>query len=338
MTYRIRKLFSFGVIGAAALLVMSSAVFAQTGGIPSETPVPIGPKDMRFQERYRFGYQDRVEIEVYRHEELSIKADIGEDGTISMPRIKGPIVAVCKTERELANEITAKLSKELRDPFVTVRASEQKSQSFAVIGAVGKPGAFFLSRRIKLLELLAMAGGPSKEAGARILVARTGSFSVCQNDLSGIEKMADTSDPSQTLITFDRDTVLKGKDNIWMQPGDIVSVLEAEVVYVVGNVVRPSAVPMKKQITLSEAIAAAEGVKPSTKKDKIRILRKKPDGLEREVIMVDLGAIEKMQQGDPVLQADDIVAVNEDGVKTTMNAIVRALIGGASTLPYVLRF
>ena len=55
----------------------------------------------------------------------------------------------------------------LKNPEVNVLVSEQRSQSFAVIGAVNKPANYIINRKVRLLELLAVAGGPSKEAGSR---------------------------------------------------------------------------------------------------------------------------------------------------------------------------
>ncbi|WP_167853698.1 hypothetical protein, partial [Escherichia coli] len=65
---------------------------------------------------------------------------VAPDGTIRLSRLpEYPITVVCKTEQELAKEITALLKQHVYvNPFVSVRAVEQRSQSFAVIGAVVK--------------------------------------------------------------------------------------------------------------------------------------------------------------------------------------------------------
>jgi protein involved in polysaccharide export with SLBB domain len=132
--------------------------------------------------------------------------------------------------------------------------------------------------------------------------------------------------------------VLEGKKSLWMQPGDIVSVMEADVVYVVGNVVEPRPVELKKEISLTQAIAAARGMKPNTKKSAVRILRKKADSIEREVIVCDLGEIEKGKATDPILKPDDIVAVSDDPVKIVMKSVISALTNSIGLLPYYLRF
>lgn len=286
------------------------------------------------KERYRIGFQDTVEVQVFRHPELSQVVNVNPDGTISMPRIDKPIQAVCKTERELADAIAA-LYKEnyLRNPFVNVRAVEQKSQSFAVIGAVEKPGSFYVNRRIRLLELLAFAGGPNEEAGTHLIVARTGSNSVCRSDDGSLAN----EDADIEVINYKLKDVKEAKVNLWMKPGDIVSVLDADIVYVVGNVNKAKTIQLKSPITLRQAIADAEGLKPAAKKSNIRIIRQKENGQEPEELVFNLKEIEEGKAKDPILQPNDIVAVSEDKTKSILNAIGKSLTQGLpSTVPFLI--
>lgn len=299
----------------------------------NDSSVAVLTDDKTTNERYRIGYQDTLQITVFRHPELSRPVSVNPNGTIFLPRLENAIVAVCKTEQELADEITAAYKKDyLKDPFVDVRAVEQKSQAFGVIGAVEKPGYFFISKKIHLLEMLAFAGGPNKEAGTRMLVARTGSSSFCQNDIP----VADENEKDIQLFDFKIRDVQEAKVNFWMQPGDIVSVLEADYIYVVGNVNKPGRIPLKNPISLTQAIATAEGFKPATKKDYIRVLRQKPGSTEREELIYNLKDIEKLKTPDPILQVNDIVAVSEDKTKTVINGIVKSLTNGFGNLPLLL--
>lgn len=285
-------------------------------------------------ERYRIGYQDTLQITIFRHPELSRPVSVNPNGTINLPRIDTPIVAVCKTEQELADEIAAAYKKDyLKDPFVDVRAVEQKSQAFGVIGAVEKPGYYFINKKIHLLEMLAFAGGPNKEAGTRLLVARTGSSSFCKNDVP----IKDEQEREIQLFDFKILDVQEAKVNFWMQPGDIVSVLEADYVYVVGNVNSPGRIALKQPISLTQAIATAEGFKPASKKDLIRVIRQKPGSNEREELVYNLKEIESLKTPDPILQVNDIVAVSEDRTKSIINGIVKSLTTGFGNLPLIVR-
>src|ERR671920_2005076 len=99
--------------------------------------------------------------------------------------------------------------------------------------------------------------------------------------------------------------VLEGKENLWMQPGDIVSVLDFDMIYVYGNVNKQGSVKLKQPLTLRQAIIEAEGFKPASKKDKIRILRQKPDGSDWDTLTFDLKDIDSGKVTDPFLMAND---------------------------------
>lgn len=278
-------------------------------------------------DRYRIGFQDTLEIQVFRHPELSLRVSVNPNGTIFLPRADGPITAVCKTERELADEIAEVYRKFLKDPFVNVVVADQKSQSFGVIGAVDKPGTFYINRQVQLLELISLAGGPSKEAGNRIIVARTGSSSAC--------KESATNEPLR-FLTFRMRDVQEGRQSLWMRPGDVVSVLDADLVFVLGNVKKQGEVKMKEPITLRQAIASAEGFSPAAKRDRIRILRQKGDSGEWEESVFNLKEIDSGRVKDPILVPNDIVAISEDRAASIILSLSRSISSGLFNLPIVL--
>jgi polysaccharide export outer membrane protein len=281
-------------------------------------------------DKYRIGFQDTLEISVFRHPELSLVANVGPDGTILMPRIDQPIVASCKTERELKTYIETLYKSYLRNPFVNVRVSEQRSQSFAVIGAVQKANLFYLNRRTRLLELLALAGGHDVERNPAIIkIARIGNSSGCQNDDNNSNE-----DEKVEFITYKLRDVLEGKQNPWMQPGDIVSVLEAEEAYVVGQVIKPTKILLKEPKTLTQAIAEAGGFEQNAKTDKVVIQRQESGSGAKTELVYSLKDINTKKIPDPVLQANDIVQVSTDKVKSVRNGLLKALGGGVGNIFY----
>lgn len=307
---------------------------SQTAGMtsPSQNPGAQAPNDANSpDERYRIGYQDTLDVQVFRHSELNKRVSVDTNGTIMLFRLDAPIIAVCKTEAELAADIAKAYEKDyLRNPEVNVIAVEQKSQSVSVIGAVEKPGSFFLNRRVHLLELLAFAGGPkSGEAGTRLLVARTGSKSNCQQDAS-----TSKDNDNIELMNFKISDVQTGRETLWMLPGDVVSVLPADVVYMYGNVNKQGSVKIKEPLTLTQAIALAEGLKGSTQKDRVRVLRQKPGSPDRDEMVYDLTLIDRGKAKDPILEPNDIVAISEDKTKSIINSIARSLTGGLPSIFY----
>ena len=322
----------------AILLASSGLISAQAPDAPTtaknsvaasnvSSPVGGGQRD----DKYRIGYRDKLNVQVFRHPELTQTVSVNPNGAIKLFRLREPIVAVCKTEEQLALDIAEAYQKDyLKNPEVTVAATEQMSQAVSVIGAVEKPGPFNLSRKVHLLELLSFAGGPSKEAGSRVLVFRSGSGGDCA------DSTATDKEDQVGLYGFKIRDLQEGKQSFMMHPGDIVSVLEADIVFVYGNVSEQGQVIMKQPMTLTQAIASAKGLRPATRKDKVRIIRQKPGSLEPEVIVVDLTAIDKQKAEDPFLQPNDIVALSEDRTKSILNNVVKSFTQGIPTLvrPY----
>jgi polysaccharide biosynthesis/export protein len=283
--------------------------------------------------RYRIGVGDELDIQVFKHPEYSKVVRVNERGIIALPRIMEPIQAACKTESELSDEIVNYYKRILRQPYVSVFIKEYKSQPVAVIGAVEKPGQLFINRRMRLLQAVALAGGPNKEAGTKVLVARLGEVNVC--DAQSLE--TDEGELNELLFSYNLRKTIEGDEssNPWLKPGDIVSIMEADRAYVVGNVKKPSAILLKEKKTLTQAIAEAEGLLPATKKKKINLIRLDASGT-KTTQEVNLEAITARKEQDPVLQPNDIIEVPLDGAKETRNNIIKALTNGLSTLTYIL--
>ncbi|HKP67648.1 MAG TPA: polysaccharide biosynthesis/export family protein [Pyrinomonadaceae bacterium] len=302
-----------------------------TSGQVSDPTSPTTVAQVGKEDRYRIGFQDVLEIQVYRHGDLNQRVSVNSNGTISLFRLKDPVVAACKTEAELADTIEQAYQKDyLKNPEVNVVAIEQRSRAFGVMGAVEKPGQYMISRRVRLLELLAQAGGPNKEAGTRVIVARTGSTSNCTlNEGPGEAPLDDKSYAAYSLKD-----ILEGRENVVMRPGDIVSVLKADIVYVYGNVNEQGLVEMRGPLTLTQAIASAKGTKPATDKSKVRVLRLVPGKAERDEFIYDLKAIESRKANDPFLEPNDVVALSVDKTKDIMNSVGRSLTNGIPSIFY----
>jgi polysaccharide export outer membrane protein len=307
----------------ALVSISTLSAFGQT---TDPAPTAQGGRD----ERYRIGFEDRLDVTVFRHPELSGRVAVNPNGTINLFRLTEPIIAICKTEREVADAIAAAYKKDyLRDPQVTVLAAEQRSRAFNVIGAVEKPGKYMIGRRVRLLELLSEAGGPSKEAGTRVLVARLGSTSTCR---MGEDSASNPEDLE--LLDFKLKDILEAKENLVMRPGDVVSVMDADVVYVYGNVNKQGQVQIKEPLTLTQALASAEGLKSASDRGKVKVLRQKPGSTDRDEFVYNLDDITKRKVPDPFLEPNDVVAVNTDKTKEIFQSIGRSLTNGIPSLFY----
>jgi len=270
-------------------------------------------------DRYRIGAGDVLDVRIYNRPQLSRDAvRVEGNGMIRMPLIETEIQAACLTEGELAKEIATRYTKYYRNLQVDVFIKEFHSRQIAIIGAVNDQGRFELQRRIRLLELLTYAKGPSAKAGQTINVVHSSAPSLCKKDDDEIGAFA--SYRLSDTLTGD------SKANPYLEAGDIVTLPEADQVYVVGNVFMPITIPLKEPITVSRAIAMAGGTRQDTKKDKIRIVRQEPGAQTKKEMLVDLSAIERRQAEDIQLLPNDIVDVPTSAGRS----LLRGLIGGGT--------
>lgn len=300
--------------------------------VATDTPLPPQADGL-----YRIGPGDVLAVQVFDYPQLSREAvRVDGHGFIEMPLIDGDIQAACQTENELAKELATRYLKYQRNPHVDIFVKEYNSQPVAVIGAVGKPGRFQLQRRIRLLELISFAGGPSDKAGRRIQIAHTGVGAMC-ND-AGIVAPSNDVIPDFEIYNL-YDTLLGAtKSNPFVRPGDIITIPEAEQAFVVGNVFKPSIIPLKETITVSQAVAMAGGLLPDTKTDRIRIIRKGTGEGNQSEILVNLKAVSQHRAEDVMLQSGDIVDVPISGGKKLLRNIISTLVPVIGNLPiYVLR-
>jgi polysaccharide biosynthesis/export protein len=278
--------------------------------------------------RYRIGPADVLDIRIYNRPHLSRDAvRVEGNGMIRMPLIDTEIKAACQTEGELAKEISTRYARYYKNLQVDVFIKGYHSRQVAIIGAVNDQSRFELQRRVRLLELLTYAKGTSPRAGQTINIVHSTVSSQC--------KETDESDASSAFSSYKLSDVLQGdpKSNPYLEAGDIVTVPEADQVYIVGNVFMPLTIPLREPITLTRAIAMAGGLKQDTRKDKIRILRQEVGTTIRKEITVDLSAIEKKRSDDLALLPNDIVDVPTSAGKSFLRSLIQGVVPGVGQLP-----
>lgn len=308
-------------LAATALMTTAKAQPAVSTLQVAKASVTTNTEDTR----YRIGPGDVLTIIVAKAPELSMEAvRVDQRGMIRIPMIDEGVPAACRTESELGAEIKTLYMEYKTNPSVEVFVKEFQSQPVSVIGAVDKPGQFRLQRQVRLLELISFAGGQTDKAGRVINVIHAGGPNICAKDATG--NGANTA--AQGLQVFELNNTLKGVEgsNPFVQPGDVVSLPEADQVFVVGYVYQPKAIPLKdKPITVSRAIAIAGGPQREASTSKVRIIRQAADGGSKEEIPVDLKAILKLKSPDITLLPNDIVEVGASTSKMLMNMLTGSL-------------
>ena len=314
---------------ALTLVALTSAATAQPAGAKPEAMQKPTPNALtQPDERYRIGPGDVLDIRIFNRPLLSRDAvRVEGSGIIRMPLIEGEIQAACKTEGELAKEIASRYLKYYRNPQVDVFIKEYHAREVALIGAVNEQGRYQMQRRIRLLELLTFAKGPTDKAGQTINIVRAGGPELCV-------RADDPTANNGAFISLRLNDTLRGEDkaNPYVQAGDIVTIPEADQVYVVGNVFSPKAVPLKEPITVSRAIAIAGGTLRDSRTDRVRIVRQQTGSGQTE-IFVNLTAIAHKRAEDVILQPNDIVEVQESTGKSLIRSLLGAVAPSVSQFP-----
>jgi polysaccharide export outer membrane protein len=124
--------------------------------------------------QYVIGPLDKLGVTVFGERDLSTdQAQVDATGNLSLPLV-GALVADGKTPRALEAEIRQRLARYVVDPQVSVMVLSSVSQRVVVEGDVNEAGVYQIQGRSTLLEVLALAKGPSNVSDERrVAVFRT---------------------------------------------------------------------------------------------------------------------------------------------------------------------
>ena len=282
---------------------------------------------------YTIGPGDQLTIKVLGEKDFDAVAVVDENGNIELPFFNQPVPAMCKTERELRGDVTTILGKYLRSPQVSLSVTERKSRPPVIVsGEVKSQQPVMLTRKTRLWELITFSGGTTEDAGGMIEVFRT-QPPICAepDDLAAWKAEAESNKELGIPARLYSITALQqGKDdsNPIIYPGDVISVQKGKPVYLVGEVKSPQNLMIKEGgLQLFQAINMVGGANSSAKTKDIKIYRRKPDSVDREIISVNYDEIKKQGKGDVALQPYDIVEVGKakDGIgKILLNTLTGA--------------
>jgi polysaccharide export outer membrane protein len=238
----------------------------------------------------KLGRGDLIELNVYNVPELTTKARVSNTGDVYLPLVD--YVHLADLTQEEAQGLIEKRLEDggfVRNPHVTIFVDEANSQGVTVLGEVAKPGIYADPSDRKLYEVISLAGGFTGNAARKIAVIRRGQADVIHIDLP--RNLADDV-----------------SGNIDVLPGDTITVPKAPIIYVVGDVGRPSGLLVDNgQLTVLQALALAGGTNRTAKMGGARIIRKGPTGMTET--RLKLKQMLEAKTPDVTLQADDILFV-----------------------------
>jgi polysaccharide export outer membrane protein len=205
------------------------------------------------------------------------------------------------------------------DPQVSIFEREYATQGISVLGEVQKPGIYPMPGARSLFDALSAAGGTTEKAGNQVTITH-------RNHPEA---------PETVPLSYAANA--SAHSNVQLSPGDTVLVSKAGIVYVVGDVHKPSGIVMQNShLTALQAIAMAEGTNPTAALNSSKLIRKTDDG--RKEIPLPLKKILSAKEPDCNLQPDDIVFVPSSAAKSAtrrgLEAVIQAATGVAIYRPY----
>jgi polysaccharide export outer membrane protein len=145
-------------------------------------------------------------------------------------------------------------------------------------------------------------------------------------------------------ITVNLSRILETGDtssNVVLQPGDVVTVPHAGIVYALGAVSRPGGFVVSNdrgQLTTLKLLALAGGLERTAKSDHAVIVRHDSNGQQHEV-EVDLKKVMKFEAEDIRLQPSDILYIPKSATKQALikTAELSVAIGTAIAIYRIVR-
>lgn len=235
------------------------------------------------QRDYVLGAGDVIRVSVYQNADLTLETRVAESGSISFPllgQIRLGGLTVPKAEKVIADGL--RNGNFVRQPQVSILVTQVRGNQASVLGMVNRPGRFPIEQTgMRLSELLATAGG----------IAQGGSDLVT---LIGIRD----GRPLRVVIDLPNLFTASAKTN---DPviinGDTVYVDRMPMVYIYGEVQRPGAMRLERDMTVIQALATGGGLTQRGTEKGLRVHRRNADG---KVEILQPGMNDAMKDGDVI--------------------------------------
>jgi polysaccharide export outer membrane protein len=309
------------VFACIAMMLSVRPLAAQTTQPPAQQAAPAVQQAATPQgkESLLIGPGDLIQVDVLDTPEMEQQVRVTDGGNAPLAYI-GDVQVAGKTPAAAADAIRLLLIQKnvMKHPQVTVRVQEYSTQDVSVLGQVRTPGSYPLTTPQPVLRVISLAGGVTDIADRKVTVKRHGSSEQLTYMLS--------NDPEKMLTNM-----------VMVNPGDIVMVPKAPIIYVMGDVGRPGGYSMSSNethLTLLQAIARAGSANKTSVPSKVRLIRNTENG-EKET-RIHLDAMEKGKIPDIDLQPNDIVYVPFSWMKNVAMSGSQIVSSTASAAVYAI--
>jgi polysaccharide export outer membrane protein len=293
----VRSLVRFTIIlSVLSLFAAVSPRFAYASGDGTKAKQVGEPNSSN----YTLGPEDLLTITVRNVNEMSGDYLIRLDGTFEFP-VVGTIKAEGMSPLQLKDYLQKGLSKELRDPEVTVNIKTMRPNRIYIEGSVVHPGVFDYRPGWRLSEIVALAGGLGEKAERlNAVIFRTGS-------------------PTQKVplrkIFIDADDTA----DVPVQPGDSIIIQSDATVRITvsGEVRNPGVHEVFEGQGAVEALAAAGGGTGDAALSRTKLNRHGHEldvDLYDAVINADMSKNVRLMDGDSIVVPQQFARVGVSGM------------------------
>jgi len=262
--------------------------------------------------RMRIGPGDLIDVSVFDVPELAQEVRVSDTGDASFSLI-GPLHLAGLSVEQARSLIAQRLKDKnlLLDPKVALLIREYNTQGVSVVGEVTKPGVYGVLGTQSLLDVVAAAGGTTPFAGPDVTIKRY-------------------ADGTTATVHLTRDAQASLSSDVRLYPGDKVVIPRAALVYVMGDVGRPGGFVMENdgKLTLLEALAMAGGPHHTASLSHARLISKTSEGYSE--VPIHLKKIIEGEEADPQLQAEEILYVPSNAVKSAFYRTAPSIVSATS--------
>lgn len=272
---------------------------------------------------YRIGPDDLIQVTSYNIPDQDARVTprvvllrVSQDGMVVAPLI-GAVQVKGKTTVQLEQEFRQRYEKYIRSPQIGVMVTEYR-QKVSVMGAVQKPGVFELTGPKTVIDMVALAGGITPQAGNQVHLYRQDAEGKRQTAVIDLLVLANPA----TNHVESKDMPLV---NVPVQAGDVINVPQAGMYFVDGAVRKPGSYPIGRSYTVTQALATAGGVDPELADYGAITIYRRRGPTDMESIPYDLDEVRARKREDLQVQADDVIIVPMSGAKYFVKRFVGSL-------------
>ncbi|MEO7660711.1 MAG: SLBB domain-containing protein, partial [Pyrinomonadaceae bacterium] len=264
-------------------------------------------------------FGDVIDVDIVGGFEFDWRGTLTSDGFLDgLDGFSEQIYGLCRSENQIAADVARVYGKILRDPKVVVKIIDRSNRAVVRLdGAVRTAARFRLQRDIHLRELIVLAGGITDGASGDITIFRP-------KDLNCMAAAAPTtdldknggngrSDNGSQTVNIKISELLSGNQlaNPQILSGDIVTVLRAFPIYVIGAVKSPRPIYSRDKMSVSRIVAIAGGLAKDADGRRVVIYRR--SGTDVRSIETNLDKIKLGETEDEILQPFDIIEIAVKG-------------------------